>query len=233
MNIDEFIKNIKELKINYNKEQLDKLNKYYELLIEYNNYMNLTTITDKKQVYLKHFYDSLTLCRIYDFNKEIALCDIGTGAGFPGIVLKIFFPNIKILLVDSLNKRILFLKKVISKLNLEKIDAIHSRIEDYAIKNKEKFDVVTARAVAPLNILLEYSMPLIKKDGFFLALKGKEEEKNKYFNALNKLNSKIIFIDKFKLPIEDSERTIYKFARNGIIEKKYPRSIKEIKNNPL
>ena len=233
MSEDNFIEKLTELKIKCDKEKLDKLEKYYNLLVEYNKRVNLTAITEKEQVYLKHFYDSLTICRVFDLEKKVYICDIGTGAWFPGIVLKIFFPNLDIVLVDSLNKRIMFLKEVIKKLNLTGIDAVHSRIEDYAKKNKNIFDIVTARAVAPLNILLEYSIPILKKSGIFIALKGKEEDEIIYNNALKKLNSKIIKIDKFKLPFENSDRTIYKIERNGNIETKYPRKTWEIKNNPL
>ncbi len=155
MTISEFIEELKKLNIEPTEEQLNQLNKYYELIVEYNKVMNLTGITEKEQVCLKHFYDSLTIAKVIDLNKEETLCDIGTGAGFPGIVLKILFPNLKITLIDSLNKRIEFLKIVIKELNLNNIEAIHTRAEEYAKDNIEKFDVVTSRAVAPLNILLE------------------------------------------------------------------------------
>ena len=233
MTENEFIHHIEKLEIEYNNDILNKLKKYYEMLIEYNKFMNLTGITEKKQVYLKHFYDSLSILKVIDLRKYNSLCDIGTGAGFPGLVLKIFFPNLKIILVDSLNKRINFLNDVINKLGLKNIETVHARIEDYAQKNKNKFDIVTARAVAPLNILLEYSMPIVKENMYFIALKGKLEEEKTYLKALKILKSKIILIDNFKLPYENSNRTIYKIQRAGKIEKKYPRKNQEIKNNPL
>ena len=155
MNLNLFLDELKKLNINPNEKQLDQLHKYFELLVEYNKVMNLTGITEEEEVYLKHFYDSITLVRVVDLNNVSSLCDIGTGAGFPGMVLKIIFPELEVTLVDSLNKRIEFLKIVINELGLNKIEAIHARAEEYAIKNKEKFDVVTARAVAALNILLE------------------------------------------------------------------------------
>lgn len=229
----EFINYIEKLGIYYNEDMLNKLNRYYEMLIDYNKIMNLTGITEKKQVYLKHFYDSLTIVKVIDLKKYKTLCDIGTGAGFPGLVLKIFFPKLQITLIDSLNKRINFLNDVIKELNLNDIETIHSRIEDYAHKNKNKFDIVTARAVAPLNILLEYSIPVVKEKSYFIALKGKIDDEKIYLNALKKLNSKILLIDNFKLPFENSDRTIYKIKRNGKLEKKYPRNIQIIKNNPL
>ena len=233
MTENEFIKHLDELGIDVDDDKLNKLEKYYEMLIEYNKVMNLTGITEKKQVYLKHFYDSLTIMKVIDLNTCDTLCDIGTGAGFPGMVIKIFYPHIKLTLVDSLNKRIKFLNDVIHNLGLKDIETIHSRIEDYAHNNKNKFDIVTARAVAPLNILLEYAIPITKINSYFIALKGKSEESNIYKNALKVLNSEIIEINHFKLPIEDSDRTIYKIVKKGKINNKYPRNPSEIKKNML
>ena len=229
----EFIEEISKLNIDYDEKKIEMLNKYYEILISYNKVMNLTGITEKNQVYLKHFYDSLTLLKVVNLNEYNSLCDIGTGAGFPGIVLKIFYPHLKITLVDSLNKRIQFLNEVVKLLNLDSVELIHSRIEDYAHDNKEKFDIVTSRAVAPLNILLEYAMPIVKTNLYFVALKGKEEEKNSYTSALRVLNSSIKDINKFKLPKENSDRTIYLIKKNGKIKDKYPRKLWEIKKNML
>ena len=137
MNQNKFIKEVEELGLEINENKLNQLEKYYKMLIEYNKVMNLTGITEKEEVYLKHFYDSLTIAKIIDLKAETNLCDIGTGAGFPGIVLKIFYPNLKITLIDSLNKRINFLNDVIKELNLKDIEAIHTRIEDYAMENRE------------------------------------------------------------------------------------------------
>ncbi len=133
MTKEEFIKAIAKMNIDYTEEKLSKLEKYYELLVEWNKKMNLTAITDKKEVYLKHFFDSLTLTKVIDLNKEKSLCDIGTGAGFPGIVLKIFFPHLKITLIDSLNKRLIFLNEVVKVLKLENVELIHARAEEYAL----------------------------------------------------------------------------------------------------
>ncbi len=196
--------------------------------------MNLTGITEKEQVYLKNFYDSLTIVKVIDLNKEETLCDIGTGAGFPGIVLKILFPNLKITLIDSLNKRIEFLKIVIKELNLNNIEAIHTRAEEYAIKNIEKFDVVTSRAVAPLNILLELSIPLLKINKYFISYKGNiSREIIESENALKQLDSKIDKIEEFELPKENSNRTIIKIKKQNKTNKKYPRKFSEIKKKPL
>lgn len=234
MTISEFIEELKKINIEPTEEQLEQLNKYYELLIEYNKVMNLTGITEKDQVYLKHFYDSLTIIKVIDLNTEETLCDIGTGAGFPGIVLKILFPNLKITLIDSLNKRIEFLKIVIKELNLKNIEALHERAEEYAIKNKEKFDVVTSRAVAPLNILLELSIPLLKINKYFISYKGNiSREIIESKNALKQLDSIIEKIEEFELPKENSTRTIIKIKKLNKTNKKYPRKFSEIKKKPL
>jgi len=233
MNQNDFIKELNKLNVILTQTQLDQLNKYYELLIEYNKVMNLTGITEKNQVYLKHFYDSITLIKSINLNNVDSLCDIGTGAGFPGLVLKIVFPNLKITLLDSLNKRINFLKKVIEELNLKDIEVIHTRAEEYAINNRNKFDVTTARAVAHLSILLEYAIPMTKENGYFISLKGNiEEEIKEINNALKNLNTEIELIETFKLPIENSIRNIIKFKKNKD-NKKYPRKYGEIKKNRL
>ena len=234
MTINEFIEELKKLNIEPTQNQLEQLNKYYELLIEYNKIMNLTGITEKDQVYLKHFYDSLTIIKVIDLKKEETLCDIGTGAGFPGLVIKILFPNLKVTLVDSLNKRIEFLKKVIKELNLENIEAIHCRAEEYAKKNIEKFDIVTSRAVAPLNILLELSIPLLKINKYFISYKGNiSREIIESQNALKQLDSKIEKIEEFELPKENSNRTIIKIKKINKTSKRFPRKYSEIKKKPL
>ena len=227
-----FISEVKKLNIDLTEVMLKQLDKYYQLLVEWNEKINLTAITEEKDVYLKHFYDSLTLCKVIDLNDEDSLCDIGTGAGFPGIVLKICFPHLKLTLVDALNKRINFLQLVCNELNLDNVVCVHARAEEYALKNRDLFDVVTARAVAPLNILLEYSIPLVKKSKYFIALKGNEDI-NESSNALKVLNCKIVDENKFLLPLENSNRTIIKIKKTGNIPGKYPRRFAEIKKKPL
>ena len=233
MTQNKFEEELTKLGINLSEKQKEQLEKYYELLIEYNKFMNLTGITEKNDVYLKHFYDSLTLIKIIDLRRYDSLCDIGTGAGFPGVVLKIVFPNLEVTLIDSLNKRIDFLNKVINELNLEKIVAIHSRIEEYGIKNRECFDIVTARAVASTNILLEYAIPLVKQYGYFIPMKGNLDEKESFDNAIKVLNTKLEEKMIFKLPIEDSTRTLLRFKKISQTNKKYPRRFSEIKKKPL
>ena len=227
-----FIEELKKINIDISDEQLKQLEMYYELLIEYNKQFNLTAITDKESVYLKHFYDSATLFKIIDLNNIKTMCDIGSGAGFPGIVIKILFPNLKITLIDSLNKRINFLNIVIDKLGLKDIEALHSRIEEYSSVNRNKYDIVTARAVAATNILLEYSVAMVKPNGYFIAMKGKVDTEPSYDNAIKLLHVKKEDEIEFILPIEESNRTLIKFKKIDDV-KKYPRKFSMIKKNPL
>ena len=231
MDKNDFILKVKELGLELDEDKLNKLEIYYNLLVTWNERMNLTAITDKKEVYLKHFYDSLTILKVIDLNNIDTLCDIGTGAGFPGLVLKICYPHLKVTLLDSLNKRLLFLKEVVDVLKLKDVTLVHERAEEYALKNREVFDLVTARAVAPLNILLEYSLPLVKKNKYFIALKGKNEDN--YFNALNILKGKEIDKKIFTLPYEESMRTIIKVEKEDITPLKYPRKYSDIKKKSL
>ena len=234
MNQSRFIEELKKINIELNDNQLEQLERYYELLVEWNEKFNLTNITDKEQVYLKHFYDSITLSKVVNLNNEKTLCDIGTGAGFPGLVLKIVFPNLKVILVDALNKRTEFLKEVIKQLKLENIEVYHDRAEEFARNNIEKYDIVTARAVAHLSVLLEYSIPMVKINKYFIAMKANiETEIEESTNALEQLDSKIIQIEQFKLPIEDSNRTIIKIEKLKNTNKKYPRKNNEIKKKRL
>lgn len=233
MNLDNFILECNKLGIEINEDQIKKLDKYHELLVEYNKVMNLTGITEKEEVYLKHFYDSLTIVKTIDLKEENSLCDIGTGAGFPGLVLKIIFPNLKVTLLDSLNKRVEFLKVVINELKLDNIEVIHARAEEYALKNRNKFDITTARAVAHLSILLEYAIPMTKENKYFIALKANvNEELTEINNALLKLNTSLVKKEEFDLPIENSKRTIVMFKKNKD-NIKFPRKNSEIKKNRL
>ena len=205
MNKEEFIEELKKINIELSKEQLEKLDKFYNLLVEWNKKINLTRIIDKEDVYLKHFYDSLTITKVVDLNKVDTLCDVGTGAGFPGIVLKIVYPNLKVTLIDSLLKRVKYLNEITKELNLKDIKAIHVRGEDH----KEKYDVVTARAVANIEKLLTYTMHLVNDNGVFIAMKGNIEEElsKEVINKMNK-NYKIQKIEKFRLPKENSNRSL-------------------------
>lgn len=205
MNLNEFNEELKKIGITLSAYQLDKLEKFYKLLVEWNNKINLTRIIDKEDVYLKHYYDSLTINKVIDLNEVETLCDVGSGAGFPGIVLKIFYPHLKITLVDSLQKRVNYLNEIIKELDLKDIKAIHVRGEDY----KEKFDVVTSRAVANIEKLMKYTMHLLNKNGVLVALKGNiEEELTEEVEKRLSKKYKIVKIEKFLLPIENSKRSI-------------------------
>lgn len=205
MNKEEFVRELKLINIDISEEQLELLEEFYKLLIEWNEKINLTRITEEKDVYLKHFYDSLTINKVVDLSKINTLCDIGTGAGFPGIVLKIVFPNLKITLVDSLQKRVNYLNEVIRKLKLKDIEAIHTRGEEL----KGQYEVVTSRAVANIEKLVKYTMHLVKKDGIFIAMKANIEEEltEKTKKELEK-KYRILNIEKFNLPVENSVRSL-------------------------
>lgn len=233
MTQNDFITKVNELGLEVTDEKLDKLNKYYELLVSFNEKINLTAMTLKEEVYLKHFYDSLTLVKIIDFNKYNTFCDIGTGAGFPGIVIKIFFPHLKVTLIDALNKRIDFLNVVISELQLKKIETIHSRIEDYGKNNRELYDIVTARAVTNLSNLLEFAIPIVKVNKYFIAMKGSNNELDTILNASKLLNIKLEDKIEFSLPYEESKRNLIKFVKLDKTNNKYPRKFSEIKKKPL
>ena len=233
MNKEQFINELKKININITEDMLYKLDKYYHILIEENNKYNLTTITEEQSVYLKHFYDSLTIIKIINLDKQYLL-DIGTGAGFPGLVLKIVFPNLKVDLLDSTAKRCMFLNKVINELQLKNIEVINARAEDYAKDNREKYDIVTSRAVAPIKHLLEYSIPLLKIKGHFISLKSNIDNEltniNNYYKKLNLYNEEII---QFELPNELSLRTLYKVTKNKVTPLIYPRQYSQIKKKEI
>lgn len=214
---------------------------YYELLVEWNKVMNLTAITEYKQVVKKHFVDSISLIHVLDKqyldDNNKSMIDIGTGAGFPGIPLKIVFPNLRVTLLDSLNKRITFLNEVIKKLKLENIETIHGRAEDYArqIKYREQYDICVSRAVAYLATLSEYCLPYTKEKGFFISYKSDhvDEEIENSKNAIKMLGGKIDKIEKFILPDTDIKRAIIKIKKERLTEKKYPRKAGMPSKEPL
>lgn len=226
-------KYLKELEIPYTQNTLDKFQNYYELLIEWNNKFNLTTITEKEEVIIKHFADSLYG---YKYIKNAtSVIDIGSGAGFPAIPLAIVLENVNFTLVDSLNKRINFLNEVISKLSLKNCKTYHSRAEDFAKNNRNKFDIAIARAVASLPTLLEYLVPLVKVRGktvCYKALSADEEILNSN-NALNKLNAEIEICEKYNIKDTDFSRSLVVCTVKGLCDKKYPRDKNSPKNNPL
>ena len=233
MNKEEFIKELSKMNINITDYQLQQLEEYYNLLYQENQKYNLTTIIEKKSVYLKHFYDSLTISKVINLDNQY-LCDIGTGAGFPGIVLKIIYPNLKIDLIDSTQKKCQFLQLVINNLKLKNITVINTRAEIFSKDTREKYDIVTSRAVAPLKHLLEYSIPLLKINGTFIALKSNiDKELENIENYYKKMFLSDEVITKFILPYELSNRTIYKITKLKSTPKIYPRNYNQIKKKEI
>lgn len=225
---------LKDLKINLNETQLQQFDIYFNYLVEYNEKVNLTAITEHEQVYIKHFYDSLTLAKTYDFSKEIKMCDVGAGAGFPSIPLKILYPNINLTIVDSLGKRITFLNSLAEKLKITNYNMVHARAEEFCLENRESFDIVTARAVARQNILNELCIPLTKVNGYFLSMKAKDAVvENEEGDSLKILNGKIEEIFTFELPDNNGSRNIVKIKHTKVCPKEYPREFGRIKKKPL
>jgi 16S rRNA (guanine527-N7)-methyltransferase len=227
MNINMFQASLKEKGIELTDKQLSQFERYFQLLVEWNEKMNLTAITEKEEVYLKHFFDSVTASFYFNFNQDITVCDVGAGAGFPAIPLKICFPDIKLTVVDSLNKRIGFLEHVVNELGLENVSMYHDRAETFAHRPefRQQFDLVMARAVARLSVLSELCLPLVKKGGHFLGMKGANlpEEVKDGQKAVKLLGGKIKDVHSFLLPIEESERNIVIIEKVKETPKKFPR----------
>lgn len=227
MNEQQFIEALKEKGIELTDTQIAQFKTYFELLVEWNGKMNLTAITDLEGVYLKHFYDSISASFYFDFSNVNSICDVGAGAGFPSLPIKICFPHLHVTIVDSLNKRITFLNHLSEQLKLENVDFVHSRAEEFGqnLKYREQFDVVTARAVARLSVLSELCIPLVKQGGYFVALKaaaGAEELKDAK-KAITTLGASLKEEFSYNLPVEESERTLYVFDKIKQTPKKYPR----------
>lgn len=214
---------------------LNNLYIYYELLVDTSKVMNLTTITDLMGVYIKHFYDSLLLSKVIDLNDNLHLADIGTGAGFPGLVLKIVYPNLKVTLIEPTTKRCNFLQNVINKLQLENVEVVNERAEKLSDSYRESFDIVTARAVSALNILAELCVPFVKKEGLFIPLKGSsyEDEIQNSKTTCTKLKINLVKKTCFNLPFEMGERAILTYKKLENTSKTYPRIYAKIKKNPL
>lgn len=227
MNSEQFKAALMEKGISLTPRQIEQFETYYQTLVEWNEKMNLTAITEKSEVYLKHFYDSLTAAFYFDFSKPVQVCDVGAGAGFPSIPLKIVFPSIELTIVDSLNKRIHFLNTLANLLELEHVHFIHDRAETFGVNpnHRESYEVVTARAVARMSVLSELCLPLVKPGGYFIAMKaahaGEELETGK--KAVTLLGGKVENTFTFRLPIEESERNIVIIKKIKATPKKYPR----------
>lgn len=236
MTPEQFYAQLKTFGILLSEHQKWQLHRYYELLVEWNNKMNLTGITKENEVYLKHFYDSLLGFLMFEhLDLCQTLCDVGSGAGFPALPLKVVYPHLKMNLVDSLGKRVNFLNHVIAEVKLEGIKAYHARAEDYANTHREAFDIVTARAVARLNILSELCVPLVKKGGYFIALKGQmgDEELKESRSAFEILGVKLLAVKEIQLPEEAGTRTNIYAQKYKKTPDKYPRTFGQIKNKPI
>lgn len=237
MNPEQFAESLLEKGIELNERQKQQFETYFELLVEWNEKMNLTSITEKREVYLKHFYDSISAAFYFDFSGERHLCDVGAGAGFPSIPLKICFPELRVTIVDSLQKRITFLNELASKLELEQVAFYHDRAENFGknAKFRESFDLVTARAVARLSVLSELCLPLVKKGGTFIAMKGAQgmEELQAAASAIEILGGEIEHTEVFSLPEEESERSMIMISKKRKTPKKYPRKAGVPNRSPL
>ncbi len=214
MKIDDFISKTKELGIEVTGEKLEKLSIYAKFLQEYNKHTNLTAITNIDDIYLKHFYDSLTIAKVIDLNTCKNLLDFGTGAGFPGMVLKIFFPSLNVTLLDSNNKKMKFLTKLQEKIPVDNLKLLCTRVESIREERLNSYDVVTARAVTNMPVLTELAMPLVKENGYFIAMKGSnQEEIEKSKNAISKMHGTIENICSFELPNDAGGRNIIKIQK--------------------
>ena len=234
MNKNEFIKEVKKLNINITDEMLEKLDIYCSFLLEYNKHTNLTAIKEENDIYLKHFYDSLTLAKAIDLNKENTLLDIGSGAGFPGMVLKIFFPHLKVYLVDSNNKKCKFLLELKEKLNVDNLEVYNNRIENLYSEFLNSIDIVTARAVTNLPVLTELAIPLVKANKYFIAMKGNaEEELENSMYAIKQLNCSIDNVITFDLYNNSGVRTLISIKKNKNTELKNIRPYDKIIKKPL
>ena len=219
--MNKFINNIKNIGIDLSENQLNMFQKYYEMLVEKNKVMNLTAITDYQEVLTKHFLDSLTLVKIVNINDIEKVIDVGTGGGFPGIPLKIAFPHLNITLLDSLNKRVNWLNEVIKELELDNIEAMHGRAEEYGqnLKYREQYDLCVSRAVANLSTLSEYCMPFVKKDGCFVSYKAAtaNEELKEATKAIEILGGKVLEVCSFNLEDTDMERNLIKIMKMKLL----------------
>ncbi|ALJ23120.1 16S rRNA (guanine(527)-N(7))-methyltransferase RsmG [Lactobacillus gallinarum] len=239
MNPEKFILELSKHNFVLTDKQKEQFKLYFKFLIEVNEHVNLTRITEENEVYLKHFYDSIMPLFVFGdvFKDGATLCDVGAGAGFPSIPLKILKPSLKVTIVDSLAKRLTFLKDLIAKLGLDNVELVHGRAEDVG-QNKlyrEKFDIVTARAVAKMSVLSEYCLPLVKKDGYFVALKGPkaEDELDEGKKALAVLGGKLIKDEELTLPGTTEERTLVLVKKVKETPKKFPRQAGTPRRKPI
>ncbi len=233
----QFEKDLAVLGISLTDKQINQFLKYYELLVEWNGFMNLTTITDYDEVMKKHFVDSLSLIKTYDVKRDVSVIDVGTGAGFPGLALKIAYPNLQVTLLDSLNKRINFLNEVIAQLGLTGVETVHGRAEDYAKHDKlrGKFDLCVSRAVANMSTLSEYCLPFVKVGGEFISYKS-EKVNDELINAkraIGLLGGRFDRSEEFYLPDSDIYRNLVTIKKVKDTPKKFPRKAGLPSKEPL
>lgn len=237
MNPEQFVTELQEKGIELSDRQLEQFTIYFQTLVEWNEKINLTALTSEADVYLKHFYDSISAAFYYDFNHAVHICDVGAGAGFPSIPLKICFPHLHISIVDSLNKRIGFLNHLAEQLELENVSFYHSRAEDFGRNKKyrESFDIVMARAVARMSVLSELCLPLCKVNGTFIAMKGAQadEELSDAEKAIKTFGGQVTMTQTFSLPEENSERSIVIVNKERKTPKKYPRKAGTPNKDPI
>lgn len=239
MNPELFQATLENEKFPIDNQKMTQFNQYLLLLQEWNNKVNLTAITEEDEVYLKHFYDSLTLARFYNFEQEqtITLCDVGSGAGFPSIPLKILYPHLEITIVDSLKKRINFLEILVDELGLDNVHLYHERAEDFGQNKKFRsaYDLVTARAVARMSVLAEFCLPITKTNGVFAAMKGAKaaDELNDAKKAIKTLGGKTRTVETFELPEDAGERSIVLIDKKKKTANKYPRQAGTPNKKPL
>ncbi|MBP1971047.1 16S rRNA (guanine527-N7)-methyltransferase [Virgibacillus natechei] len=237
MNPEQFREALVEQGIELSDHQMNQFAMYYQVLVDWNEKINLTSITDEDEVYLKHFYDSISVAFHYDFTGDISICDVGAGAGFPSLPLHICFPNLHVSIVDSLQKRIGFLNHLAAELELHNVAFYHDRAENFGKNNtfRETFDVVTARAVAKLSVLSELCLPLVRKNGDFIAMKGAQatEELADAKPAIERLGGETTKHRTFTLPKEESGRSIVVVNKKGKTPKKYPRKAGTPNKDPI
>lgn len=235
--VNDLSKVAKEYGLELTSDQISAFNRYYELLVEWNEKINLTAITEPREVAIKHIVDSLSCYQKELFTGQVSLIDVGTGAGFPGLPLKIFYPELKLTLLDSLNKRVKFLQLVVDELGLKDVEVIHARSEEAARNKKyrEKFDLATARAVARLSIICEYCLPFVKQGGTFIALKGRqyEEEIQEAQKAFSVLGGKLVKSMPVKLPELEDKRAVVYIKKEKATPKVYPRKAGTPERNPI
>ncbi|SEP58578.1 16S rRNA m(7)G-527 methyltransferase [Virgibacillus subterraneus] len=237
MNPEQFVEELRQKGIELTDKQIEQFAIYFQTLVEWNDKINLTALTNEEDVYLKHFYDSISAAFYHDFTKELHICDVGAGAGFPSIPLKICFPDLQVTIVDSLKKRITFLNELALKLDISKVAFYHDRAESFG-KNKkfrESFDIVTARAVARMTVLSELCLPLVTKNGEFIAMKGSQsdQEVNDSNTVINLLGGELDSVHTFTLPNENSERSIIVINKKRNTPNKYPRKPGVPGKNPI